>query len=248
MKTALAVSALFVLAGFASAQDEGYYTYPPTISVTGYGTAEAEPDMATVVFGVDATGVTAAEAVDSASEMMEGARAAARRAGVSEDDLTTTYYSLYQEEIYDYDYGYTGEYQYRVTESVAAVVHDIDDVGAVIGAVVSGGANTVSSITFSVENVMALRDEARANAMEDAVGRARLLAQEAGVTLGRITSISEYSYDDSNYGYYGGGYYSDYSYSMTTAAGEAMSAPTIYPAVTKYSTSVSVTYYLEEEE
>jgi hypothetical protein len=67
------------------------------------------------------------------------------------------------------------------------------------------------------------------------------------VTLGRITSISEYSYDDSNYGYYGGGY-SDYSYSMTTAAGEAMSAPTIYPAVTKYSTSVSVTYYLEEEE
>jgi uncharacterized protein YggE len=248
MKTALAVSLLVALVGVTSAQDGTVYTYPPTISVTGYGVAEAEPDMATIVFGADATGVTAAEAVDAAAEMMDGARLAAGRAGVSEDDMTTAYYSLYQEEIYDADYGYTGEFQYHVTESISAIVRDIDDVGAVVGAVVTGGANTVTSITFSVQDIVGLRAEARANAIADAVLRAEQLARGAGVTLDRISSISEYSYDDSNYGYGGGGYYADYSYSMTAAAGESMSAPSIYPAVTKYSTSVSVTYYLAEED
>lgn len=244
MKAFAAAVLVAALAPVAFAQQGEVYTYPPTISVTGYGMAEAEPDMATVVFGVDATGVTAAEAVDEAADMMSGARAAARRAGVAEDDMSTSYYSLYQEEVYDPNYGYTGEYQYHVVESISARVRHISDVGSVIGAVVSGGANTVSSITFSVQNLADLRSRARSAAMADALARAGQLAREAGASLGSISSINEYSYDDSSYGYGGG--YSDYTYSMTVAAGEAMSSPNITPSVTRYNTSVSVTFYLEE--
>jgi len=241
-----AIAAVLLLAASAAmAQTDQAYQYPSQISVTGYGVAEAEPDLASIVFGVDATGITAAEAVDTATEMMDGARAAAHRAGVAEDDMSTTYYSLWQEEIYDPDYGYTGEYQYHVTENMTAKVRDIDDVGEVIAAVVSGGANTVTSITFTVADIVSLRAEARANAAADARGRAEQLAREAGVTLGRISMISEYSYNDS---YYGDPYYSaasTYSMSMDAASGE-IAAPSITPGVTTYSTSVSITYFIAE--
>jgi len=96
-----------------------------------------------------------------------------------------------------------------------------------------------------VADIVSLRAEARANAAADARGRAEQLAREAGVTLGRISMISEYSYNDS---YYGDPYYSaasTYSMSMDAASGE-IAAPSITPGVTTYSTSVSITYFIAE--
>jgi uncharacterized protein YggE len=85
-------------------------------------------------------------------------------------------------------------------------------------------------------------EEARLMAVEDARNRAEQLAQATGVTLGRPTMISEYSYDyyDPYYGY--GGMTASIS---SGEFGDAMAPPTITPASMSVQTSVTITYSIE---
>ena len=101
------------MTGMAMGQD--YYEYPATISSSGSGTAGAEPDVASVVFGVNITRSEPAVAVNDAAQLIESAMAAARGEGVAGADMQTTSYSLWVQEIWDdYDYEYTGEGEYEV--------------------------------------------------------------------------------------------------------------------------------------
>jgi uncharacterized protein YggE len=239
------VAAILVLALFCPVQAQEAYTYPSQISVSGIGMAWAEPDMATITFGVDVTGYTAAEAVEQASEMMRGARDAARSHGVDPDDIATSSYSLWTEYEYDeYTYEYTDVLLYHVSDYASLKLYDIDDVGEVLAALVEGGANYISGVAFSVSDKSGMYDEARSHAVADAQNRAAQLAAATGVTLGEPTMISEYSYDyyDPYYGY-------DTSYmSASISMGEAgggMAPPSISPATMSVQTTVSITYSIE---
>lgn len=237
MKTTLAC--LLLLSLSASSQDS--FESPRWLSVTGWGYVEARPDQATVTFGVETTAYDAATAVENAADAMEAATRAAVRAGVDEDAIVTTYYSLWTEEEYDPDtYDYTGVMLNHVSQTVAAEVRDLDDIGDVIAAVVSAGANSVSGVTFQVDDLEALKEEARVEAARDARRRAEQLATALGLSLGEITSVSEYDYGYDNY-YYDSGY-SASSVSMYPAGGGEMAAPSIMPDMLKISSSVSVTF------
>lgn len=237
MKTTLAC--LLILALSASAQDS--LESPRWLSVTGWGYVETRPDQATVTFGVETTAYDPATAVEEAADAMEAATRAAVRAGVDEDDIATTYYSLWTEEEYDpVTYEYTGVMINHVTQSVAAEVRDLDEIGDVIAAVVSAGANNVSSVTFQVDDLQALKDEARSEAARDARRRAEQIAGALGLTLGEITSVSEYDYGYEDY-YYDSGY-SASTVSVYPAGGGEMAAPSITPDMLKISASVSVTF------
>ncbi|HRY61188.1 MAG TPA: SIMPL domain-containing protein [Candidatus Fermentibacter sp.] len=241
-RTMLAAAVLLMVCGTASAQDP--YVYPRQISVTGTGTAWSEPDMATITFGVDVTGYSAAEAVDEASGMMRGARDAAVREGVDSDDIATSSYSLWTEYEYDeYTYEYTDVLLYHVSDYATLKRYDAESVGEVLAALVEGGANYISSVSFAISDRAALYDEARIMAVEDAQNRAGQLASATGVTLGEPTMISEYSYDyyDPYYGY------GAMSASISTGeyAGGGMAPPAITPAEMSVQTSVTITYGIE---
>ncbi len=240
----LAAAAVLVLSGVSAAQDGGY-EYPRQISVTGYGTASAEPDMANIAFGVDITAYSAVEAVEEASERMRGAIAAAGRFGVDEEDISTTSYSIWTEYEYDdYNYVYTDVLLYHVSDYANLELHDPDRVGQVIAAVVEGGANYISSVYFTLEDRSGLYREARSRAVADARERAEQLALETGVALGEPTMISEYSYDyyDPYYGY-------DYGYmSASMSMGEGgggMAAPSIMPSSLTVQTSVTISWEID---
>lgn len=234
-----AAAAALLLAVPAGAQ---YTEAARYISVTAYGSAERDPDMASVTFGVDVTGYTAAEAVDEASELMRGAMAAAVDAGIDEDAIRTSSYGMWTEEEYDpYTYEYTGKTLYHVSNYAVCDVDDTDEVGEAIAALVSGGANYISSVTFTVRDRESLYAEARSQAVARATDMARQLAAEAGVVLGRPTMISEYSSD-----YYDPYYYDyGYGYSMNMAGGGEMAAPVINPSSFSVQTSVSITFEIE---
>jgi len=242
MRMMLAGAVMLLVCGAAPAQDA--YTYPRQISVTGTGTAWSEPDMVTITFGVDVTGYSAAEAVDEASGMMQGARDAAEREGVDVDDIATSSYSLWTEYEYDeYTYEYTDVLLYHVSDYATLKLYDTEKVGDVLAAVVQGGANYISSVSFSISDRAALYDEARLMAVEDAQDRAAQLASATGVELGEPTMISEYSYDyyDPYYGY------GTMSASISTGeyAGGGMSPPAITPAQMSVQTTVTITYGIE---
>ncbi len=230
--------AILALSGMATAQD--YWEYPATISSTGYGTASAEPDVASVVFGVSITRSEPNIAVNDAAQLVEAAMAAARREGVAGEDMQTTSYNLWVQEVWDdYDYDYTGELEYVVTHYVKADIRDISSVGDVLAAVVTAGANSITGVSFYVEDTASLYVEARRRAAEHARDKAEQLADNFDVTLGELSSISEWTnnyYPTSGMAYdnYGGGlgYYAE--------------SPPVTPGAYSISVEVSATYEINQ--
>lgn len=63
-------------------------------------------------------------------------------------------------------------------------------VSEIIGTALEGGANSIQQIDFYIKNKTGLEDEALRQATRDAMHRAKILAEAAGVKLKRIVSIS----------------------------------------------------------
>ena len=208
MRTLIIVltAALVAAAGCAN---QGYPPYPPTISVNGIGTAYAEPEIAVISFGFNVTESDPETAVQTAAEMAESAIAAAGEAGIPAENITTTSYSLWIEEEYDYNtYVYTGNTLYHLDHSMQIKTADTEQVGAVLAALVGGGANTIQSVQFTVEDRAALYARAREIALNDAAQSAGQLAESLNVRISGVQSVSEWvdTYAaDAAMGYYGDG-------------------------------------------
>src|SRR5690606_16415559 len=66
-----------------------------------------------------------------------------------------------------------------------------DSLGSVLDQTVTVGANTISGVTFAVEDPSELFNEARKLAFADALAKAELYADAAGTELGALSLISE---------------------------------------------------------
>ncbi len=80
---------------------------------------------------------------------------------------------------------------YVVRNTVLVTISKISEVGAYIGAAMSAGANSLHGLELTIEDPTKLRDEARKRAVRNARAKAELLAREANVELGPVTSVSE---------------------------------------------------------
>lgn len=160
---------------------------PGTISVTGNGSVETEPDTATVSFGVLKQGPTAREAMKNNSEAMRKVIDALKNAGVAPKDLQTEYVSLSPR----YDNEGRTIVGYDASNSVSAIVRKLADVGAVIDAATAAGANNVNGPSLSRGDRDRLYREALEKAVADAKAKAEVLAREAGVTVGAVQSLTE---------------------------------------------------------
>mgnify|MGYP005993124867 CR=1 FL=1 len=70
-------------------------------------------------------------------------------------------------------------------------VRDLSSLSAVLGAVLSDGANNLSGLTWGIQDTQTLEDEARRRAVKDAMAKAALYADAAGVELGDVMSIRD---------------------------------------------------------
>ena len=166
------------------AQEEGIW-------VNGEGEVTAVPDIATLSLGIEAQEATVAEAQSQATEAMNSVVAALTDNGVAEQDIQTQYFSIRQITSWvDEEQVVVG---YRVTNMIAIKIRDIDNAGAIIDAVAEAGGDLtrVDSIGFSVDDPSVYYEQARQEAMADAKAKAEQLAELAGVTLGKLTYISE---------------------------------------------------------
>ena len=205
------------------------------ITVVGQGTAYGQPDQATVIVGVDTFAPTVAEATAQNQTTLDNVMAALEAAGVAAEDIQTTNYSLYAEQIYG-DKGPDGIAGYRVSNQVNVKIRDIALVGDVLGAVTEAGANAIYGVNFAVADPAALEAEARALAMDDAAKRAASLAELGEVTLGEVKVISEVvGQPVMPLGMGGGGF----------AMEQAASAPGISPGQLSYQVQVQVTYSIQ---
>ena len=171
-------------------------TVPATIAVTGEGKVEMAPDMATLSLGVMSQADTAAAALKANSDGLSGALDLLKAARIEGRDIQTSGLSLHP----IVDYSSSGREPqvrgYTASNMLTVRLRDLSVLGQTLDAVVTEGANTLNGLSFGLQNPDEATDEARRRAVADATHKAALYAEAAGVTLGRIVTISE----QGNYG------------------------------------------------
>lgn len=218
------------------------------VTVSGKGEIMAKPDIADFTFSVSEEGKTAKEAQDKATAKSNAAIDEVKAAGVEDKDIKTISYNLSPK----YEYGQSicpmsssGSYPcrqgkqvitgYILNQTIEVKVRKIDDASPLLTKITAKGVSNISGINFVLDDQDALLDQAKTKAISDAKNKAKTLAKQLGVKLGRIISFSE-----NNGGpiYYAKGYATD-----AMGAGTSQSIPPELPAGENTITSnVTITY------
>ena len=176
-----------LVAGLAHAQTPA----PAQITVTGEGTVTAAPDMATVNLGVTTTDKMAAAAMQANSTALAAVMERLKAAGIADRDLQTSNLQLTPNWTNPDNGGMAVISGYTASNMLSVRVRDLTILGAVLDAAITDGANTLNGISFGQSDPRPIQDAARQAAVADAMARAKLLTEAAGVKLGRVLSISE---------------------------------------------------------
>ena len=174
-----------------------------TVTVTGTATIRSEPDEAVVTLGVQTQAGTAEEAMRENAERMTRVIEALRGAGIGEDDIATSWVSLYPRTSSDglAVVGYTAD------NSVTVTIRDLGRIGRVIDRAVAAGANVTSGISFRLSDENRGIEQALADAVDDTRSKAQALAAAGDAGVGALVRVSEsrgyaeppVSYDDRMY-------------------------------------------------
>jgi uncharacterized protein YggE len=164
---------------------------PGGISVSGTGRVQAKPNIATTNLGIETTSATLADAMTQANTKMSAIIDKVKSFGVADKDIQTSSFNI-SPVLNQPKQGEAPKITgYRVSNQVNVTIRKIDDVGKILDGVVAAGANNVYGISFSVDDPTPYQQQARAAAVKDAQDKAGQLAKGAGITLGKVISISE---------------------------------------------------------
>ena len=171
------------------------------LSVNGQGISFQEPDTAHVSAGVVSTGITAEDAMKENGVKMAAAIEALLAAGVKRKHIQTSGLNL--QPVYNHNgpvYSSNGIVpnaeprkiiSYSVNNMVTAKTHDLDKLGLVFDSLVKAGINNIAGIRFSLKDDSVAKAESRKEAIKDARTKAKIMAEGAGVKLGRILVMGE---------------------------------------------------------
>lgn len=210
------------------------------ITVTGEGKASVVPDIAQLSFTVQENASTVAAAQDSATKRTNNALAALKELGIADKDIKTTGYQVYPQ--YESKPCAPGMYctqgttisGYQVSQSVEVKVRKTDAAGTVLQKLGTLGVQNISGPNFMVDDDNKVQEEARAEAIKDARAKAKVLAGQLGVRLGKVVNFSES----------GRGYPTPYFAMAKGGAADvsAAPAPTLPTGENETNVSVSITY------
>lgn len=211
-----------------------YNATPQGITVNGEGNITVKPDMAQVTLGMEATAVTAKEAQQKNTVVMNKVVAGMKLLGLGGKDIQTTDFNLFPDRRYDKASGQEQVVGYRAVNQVTITIRDLAKLGAVIDQSIQAGANNVRNVSFSVESPEKWREQAITKAVKEARSKADALAKAAGIRIKRIIAMNESSINVQPY-------LMDQSYKRAEVmgAGDA-SNPAIEPGRVKVTANVQI--------
>jgi uncharacterized protein YggE len=207
------VGVVAALAAYAhlTMKQASYGNYgPTTINVRGEGKVLAKPDIGTFSFSVRAEGDDAKTAQDQSATAMNDIIGFLTGAGVSDDDIKTTNYTLNPKYTYEERVCAANVYcppgnpvldGYEVSQTVEVKVRDLDTSGDLISGVGTHGATDISGLSFTIDDEDALKAQAREDAIAEAKDKAKQLADDLGVHIVRMIGY----YEEEPYPMYGYG-------------------------------------------
>lgn len=160
-----------------------------TIAVSGFGSAEARPDRATLLLTIEARHPSVAAAQEEAAEVTARVLEIAGDMEIPDNRVDTMSASIRPDYRWNNEtekrelLGYVAQRQMRIE------VHDLEKVGTVIERAVEAGVNQVSPPQLSSSKGRDAYRDALAAAAEDARQNAERLAGSLGMTLGDAVRV-----------------------------------------------------------
>ena len=215
----IVISVYFVVRIYSEIKKDGALgesATPATISFSGHGEVTATPDIANIYFTISKDGATVKAAQASVATVEKSALDILKSKGVADKDIKTADASFNPK--YEYKQGacpiipmgagaagvtvspsspyycppgkqvLTG---YTASESITVKVRNTDSVGDIMQALGTTGVTNLSGPDFAIDNPDALQEQAREKAIDDAKAKAKVLAKDLGVSLGKISSFSD---------------------------------------------------------
>lgn len=210
--------------------------YGNTITVEGTATIEQAPDKATIYFSVGTKNENAESAQSENDTLMSGILEQLGEV-LSEDDIQTQDYNLYQEQQWNPDTRQYEDGDWMVEQRVRLSLNEIDIAGEILGMLAEGGATNISGPDYEADKDADMEDAARLEAIAEAVAEAEGIAEALDKRLGRMIDYNEYSYGDDDY-YYNYGYADSARLTVESANIE------IAPGTEETTFNVSITYKL----
>ncbi len=178
---------------------------PATVSFSGHGEVTAVPDIANISLTLRKESSTAKEAQENVATKEKRVLDFLKGKNVDEKDIKTVNASVYPK--YEYqkypgvsnecrgDECYYGGKQvligYEASESINIKVRKVDDAGAIMQGLGDIGVSDLNGPNYAIDNEDGLKAEARKKAIDEAKEKAKVLAKDLGIRLGKIKSFSE---------------------------------------------------------
>jgi uncharacterized protein YggE len=185
MRTSTLAVTFLLVTGTAFAQG--------TIGVSGEALLYVVPNEAIIGFGIETFDPLLARAKAQNDGETKRLLAAFQRLGIENRYIQTD--TMQVELHYRTSHPSEGIEGYYVRRAFTVTLKDPAIVESTVASALGNGANHIMGLEFRTTELRKFRDEARRKAIAAAREKAQLLAGEAGVRIGRTTSISE--------GYYG---------------------------------------------
>jgi uncharacterized protein YggE len=169
-----------------------------TITVSGTGHVDLQPDRAILTVGVTTTASSAQTAVQDNANTMNAVILALNGIGISNSNIQTLYYNIYPQSNYNggtqtiTGYQVTNEIQVTVVASGQSISQLGAKAGQVIDTVASKGANQIYGVQFtaSASSLDQAKQTSLQQAVHDASQQAQLIASAASVTITGVVSIT----------------------------------------------------------
>lgn len=164
-----------------------------TISVSGMGEVQAQPDLIIVSLGVQTETESARAALDENNTKTQALMEALDEAGIPEENIQTQRFQLTPKYSYDEASDTQKLVGYSVLNMVQVQTSNLDSIGELLDLAVDAGANKIQNIRFEVSDPQSIASQARQAAVEDARSKAEQLASLTGSGLGPVMKIQENS-------------------------------------------------------
>jgi len=176
-----------------------------TITFSGYGEVFAVPDIANISFTIRKEAKTVKIAQEEVALIEKNVLDMLKNNKIEDKDIKTINASFNPKYEYRYDkqimpctqYGCPPTpgkniiIGYEAYESISLKVRNTDDAGKIIQELGTLGVTELNGPNFSIDDEDELKALARKEAIVDAKTKAKSLARDLGIRLGKITSFSE---------------------------------------------------------
>ena len=160
------------------------------VTVAGEATTRVEPDTAVLVLAVVTESAQAITAQQENARKSDAVTTAVKNLAGSNIEIKTSDYTLQPQ--YNYRENQLPKIiGYDARNSVIVTTSDLKNVGALIDAASRAGANSIDSVSFTLRQTSPARGQALADATQQAMNKARSIAQALGGRVLRVVEENE---------------------------------------------------------